>query len=75
MTLRNAKIGETYVVSSIQLDLGILRRLEALGLTKGTNVKILNRNTGGSVIFMVRGSRLAVGKKIAESIVMKEALK
>jgi Fe2+ transport system protein FeoA len=29
---------------------------------------VLNRNRGGAVIFMVRGSRLAVGKKIAEAI-------
>ena len=73
MTLRNGKIGETYTVNTLDLDMITMRRLEALGLTKGTSIKILNRNKSGSVIFMVRGSRLAVGKKIAESIRMKEA--
>ncbi len=72
MTLRGAKIGGTYIVDSINLDLATLRRLEALGLTRGTNIRILNRNNGGSIILMVRGSRLALGRKIAEAIHMKE---
>jgi ferrous iron transport protein A len=73
MTLRNARIGRTYTVDSMELDHVTMRRLGALGLTKGTSIKLLNRNHGGSVIIMVRGSRLAVGNKIAESIEMKEA--
>jgi ferrous iron transport protein A len=73
MTLRDAKIGVIYTVNSLNLDKVTMRRLEALGLTKGTNIKIINRNRGGSVILMVRGSRLALGSKIAETIHMKEA--
>ncbi|NLL73242.1 MAG: ferrous iron transport protein A [Clostridiales bacterium] len=68
MTLANAKIGITYIVESIDLNLGTKRRLGALGITKGTNIKMIGRNGGGAVIFMVRGSRLAAGKQIAESI-------
>jgi ferrous iron transport protein A len=73
MTLNNARIGDTYIVNSINLDVVTTRRLQALGLTQGTNIKILNRNRTGSVIVMVRGSRLALGMKIAELIHMKEA--
>ena len=73
MTLKNARIGGVYTVASMELDHVTMRRLGALGLTRGTNIKLLNRNHGGSVIIMVRGSRLAVGNKIAESIEMKEA--
>jgi ferrous iron transport protein A len=73
MTLRNAKIGVIYTVNSMNLDRATMRRLEALGLTKGTSIKVLNRNRGGSVILMVRGSRLALGSRIAETIHMKEA--
>lgn len=72
MTLQKAKIGNFYEVISMNLDMATMRRLEALGLTKGTNIKILNRNRGGSVILMVRGSRLALGNKITEEIHMKE---
>ena len=73
MTLRDAKIGATYTVSSLNVDMVIRRRLEALGLTRGTDISILNRSRSGAVILMVRGSRLALGNKIAETIHMKEA--
>ncbi len=73
MTLLDARIGGLYTVNSMELELVMKRRLEALGLTRGTNIRLLNRNRGGSVVFMVRGSRLAVGKKIAEAIQMREA--
>ncbi len=73
MTLGNAGIGGSYRVNSMDLDTVTMRRLGAMGLTKGTGIKLLNCNHGGSVIIMVRGSRLAVGKKIAESIEMEEA--
>lgn len=68
MTLTSAQVGNTYTVQSMNLDLITMRRLGALGITKGTNIRMLNRNGGGAVIFMVRGSRLAVGKKIAAAI-------
>ncbi len=68
MTLARAEIGSTYIVEVMELELATMRRLEALGITRGTPVSVLNRNRGGAVIFMVRGSRLAVGKKIAEAI-------
>lgn len=72
MTISDARIGETYNVQSLDLDMVTMRRLGALGLTKGTNIKILNSNRSGSVIFMVRGSRLAIGNKIAEAIHIQE---
>lgn len=73
MTLQDARIGATYTVSSLNLDIVTRRRLEALGLTRGTDINILNRSRSGAVILMVRGSRLALGGKIAETIHMKEA--
>ncbi|HHV11191.1 MAG TPA: ferrous iron transport protein A [Clostridiales bacterium] len=68
MTLVEGKLGEIYTVSSLSLEQAVMRRLEALGLTRGTDIKILNRNREGSVVVMVRGSRLALGRKIAETI-------
>ena len=73
MTLHSATIGKMYTVKSLDLDTATKRRLEALGLTVGTKINILNRNHGGAVIVMVRGSRLAIGAKITETIHMKEA--
>ncbi|NLJ96817.1 MAG: ferrous iron transport protein A [Clostridiales bacterium] len=73
MTLASADIGDTYIVQSMDLDVVTGRRLGALGITKGTNIRVINRNGGGAVIFMVRGTRLAVGKKISESIGIRRA--
>ncbi len=74
MTLQEAKIGVTYVIASMDLDQATSRRLGVLGLTKGTKIKVLNRNLGGAVILMVRGSRLALGKKITQTIYMGETV-
>lgn len=74
MLLVNGKIGCTYIVLQMQLEQDIKRRLQALGLTKGTKIMILNHKKSGSVIFSVRGSRLAVGKQIAEGITLGEAV-
>lgn len=71
MTLRECKVDKDYVVENMDLDQAIMVRLKALGLTDGTRIHILNNKRGGSVIFHVRGTRLAVGKDIAESINVK----
>ncbi len=71
--LVNGKVGATYIVENISLRLETNRRLQALGLTKGTKITVLNNKKSGSVIFSVRGSRLAVGKEIATGLEVKEA--
>lgn len=71
--LVSGKIGNSYLVENISLDRDISRRLQALGVTKGTKIAVLNNKKSGSVIFSVRGSRLAVGRQIASGIEVKEA--
>lgn len=63
-----AAIGGVYEVYGMELPRATQMRLTALGLTAGTQVKVLNNKRSGSVIFHVRGTRLAVGRKIAEHI-------
>ena len=50
----------------------ITRRLEALGVNSMTPVTLLNKKGSGSVIFKVRGTRLAVGKRISDGIEISE---
>ena len=50
----------------------ITRRLEALGVNNMTPVTLLNKKGSGSVIFKVRGTRLAVGKRISDGIEVSE---
>lgn len=66
--LCTAKIGGVYEVRGMKLPRATQMRLSALGLTTGTQVRVLNNKRSGSVIFHVRGTRLAVGRKIAEHI-------
>lgn len=73
MTLLAGNINSSYIVEEIRLEKNTERRLEALGLTDGTKIKILNKKKHGAVIFKVRGTRLAIGSEIAASIIVTEA--
>lgn len=68
MNLLQGVINKEYIVKNIDVEENVQRRLQALGLISGTKIKVLNNKKNGSVIFKVRGTRLAVGKKIAEGI-------
>jgi len=73
MTLKQGKNNTTYQVLSIGTELALERRLEALGLTEGTWITILNNNKKGSLTARFRGTRFALGKRIADHIEVKEA--
>lgn len=68
MTLKEGQNNKTYRVLSIDIDLKVERRLEALGLTEGTLVTILNNDKKGSLTAKFRGARFALGKQIADHI-------
>ena len=71
--LNECPVGGRYLVTRVQVDEKITRRLEALGVNEGTPVDVLNRKGAGSVIIKVRGTRLALGKPITDGILVKEA--
>ena len=70
--LNECEIGGRYVVAGVQVDEGITRRLGALGVNEGTPVNILNKKGSGSVIIKVRGTRLALGRRLSEGITVRE---
>lgn len=72
MTLREGKIGSEYRVKDIQLEDKVKRRLQMLGMTEGIGVSVLNNKKSGTLILKVRGTRFAVGKQIAEGILVEE---
>ena len=72
MKLSEGIIGRTYRVDSVAVNDTITRRLEALGVNSMTPVTLLNKKGSGSVIFKVRGTRLAVGKRISDGIEISE---
>ena len=73
MKLQEGEIGKTYIVYSVMVDDTITRRLEALGVNEMTPVTLMNKKGSGTVIIKVRGTRLALGRRISEGIEIREA--
>lgn len=72
MTLKQGKNNQTYQVLSINIELKLERRLEALGLTQGTHITVLNNDKKGALTAKFRGTRFALGKRIADHIEVEE---
>lgn len=72
MNLKEGKNQHTYVVKAIDIELELERRLEALGLTEGAKVLILNNDKKGSLTVKFRGTRFALGRRIADHITVEE---
>ena len=73
MKLHEGEIGKTYIVYSVMVDDTITRRLGALGVNEMTPVTLMNKKGSGTVIIKVRGTRLALGRRISEGIEIREA--
>lgn len=70
MYLSEGKKGNQYTVKDIVLPTGIEKRLEALGMTRGTSVTVLNSKSKGVLIVKVRGTRFALGRNITKNILV-----
>ena len=73
MYLKDVPIGGECVVESMDLRFELERRLEALGMTTGTRVSVLNRKGKGIMIIKLRGTRFALGYNITRNIEVREA--
>ena len=72
MKLYEGNIGETYLVKSVHVDEAINRRLEALGVNENTPLLVMNKKNSGTMIIKVRGTRLALGRRITGGIEVTE---
>ncbi len=72
MTLKQGKNHLTYRVESVHMEIQLERRLEALGLTEGSLITILNNDKKGSLTAKFRGTRFALGRRIADHITVTE---
>lgn len=68
MTLNTGVAGHTYIVENVNLPGKIEKRLQALGMTQGTPVAVLNNKNRGTLIIKIRCTRLAIGKGISSNI-------
>lgn len=74
MTLKQGKNNQTYQILSINIELRLERRLEALGLTEGALITVLNNDKKGALTARFRGTRFALGRRITDHIEVKEAI-
>ena len=72
MILKQGKNDHTYQVCGIHTEKKLERRLEALGLTEGALITILNNDKKGSLNARFRGTRFALGRQIADNIDVRE---
>ncbi len=70
MVLSDGVIGNSYTVKSTSLPINLAKRLEALGMTEGTSLKVLNKKGHGILIVKIRGTRFALGKNITRNVVV-----
>lgn len=72
MFLSEANRGLVYRIKEIKADNKIKKRLQVLGLTNEAKIEVINRNINGSLIFKIRGTKVAVSKKISSLIEVEE---
>ena len=72
MRLKEGKDNCTYIVEAIDIELNLERRREALGLTPGSSITLLNNDEKGAATVRFRGTRFAIGKRIADHIIVEE---
>ncbi len=68
MTLFEGTKNQVFRVRNLYIDEKTGRRLQALGFNDGIRVKVLNRKKNGAMIIAVRGTRLALGRRICHAI-------
>ncbi|RZT00993.1 FeoA family protein [Cuneatibacter caecimuris] len=73
MSLHEGKVGSSYIVKGIEIETAVARRLQSLGMVEGAVVDIINGKSNGTLIIKVRGTRFAIGRRIASAIMVKEA--
>ena len=75
MKLYEGEIRNAYTVRSVMVEEAITRRLEALGINEKTEILVLNKKQSGTMIIKVRGTRLALGRRITGGIEVEEPRK
>lgn len=72
MNLSDGIKGNTYIIDEINLDTRVTRRLQMLGMTRGTQLSVLNKKRSGPMIIKVRGTRFALGRNFCRGIYVEE---
>jgi ferrous iron transport protein A len=71
MPLVMARAGEVVTVVGVRGGWGLQRRLADMGLTPNVRIRLINSQVAGPVVIELRGSRLALGRGVAQKIMVK----
>ena len=69
--LTQMREGEQGVVVDIQGGVGVRQRLLGLGITPGTKIWVIKSSTPGPIIIAIGSSRIALGRGIANKIIVR----
>jgi len=64
--------GELVTVTEVRGGWGLQRRLADMGLIPGVQIRVMNSQAPGPVLINLRGSRVALGRGIAQKIAVKK---
>jgi len=67
--LSSANSGESVEVVNLAGGRHFISKITSLGLTPGTNIRVLS-NLGGPIIIDVRGSRISLGRGMAQKVIV-----
>lgn len=70
MFLSEVKNCEQWIVRSIDAGMRLFNRLASMGICEGTKIMVVKNNKNGPVIIDVNGGRFAIGRGMAEKIVL-----
>ena len=70
MPLAMARAGELVTVTTVRAGWGLQRRLADMGLTPGVRIRVINSQMPGPVLIDLRGSRVALGRGVAQKIIV-----
>jgi Fe2+ transport system protein FeoA len=71
--LAMASSGKLLTVTGINAGWGLQRRLADMGLTPGVQIQVMNGKCAGPVLIDLRGSRVGLGRGVAQKILVKES--
>ncbi len=70
MVLSNVESGKEVILVSIDGGRGVRSKLYSMGLVPGVALTVLNRNGVGPVMIALKDSRLAIGRGMAQKIIV-----
>jgi ferrous iron transport protein A len=70
LPLKNVRSGQPVVLVQISGGHRVAHRLAELGLTPGVQLEVL-QNKGGPILLAVRGTRLAIGRGMANKVIVR----